>query len=153
MIPKLPGVGGAMRKGFSMFNRKKPAVKTTSFGKRKTKAKTKAKAKAKAKPKKKGVKRTFKIVGVKQGNRVVRSDGGRYVSKTPSGAARKMHTQMCRRKKTKGVCTFTITLRETTSGSSKKEYAYRAKRTRLRVPIELGNRTINYATKLTSVKK
>lgn len=54
--------------------------------------------------------------------------GGRYISKTSSGAARKAATQICRASNIKGRCVLTVTIKETTKGSKKKEYTYKVKR-------------------------
>jgi hypothetical protein len=54
--------------------------------------------------------------------------GGRFVSRTPAGAARKAASQICRASKTKGQCTLNVHLRETTRGGKGKEYSYSVKR-------------------------
>ena len=62
---------------------------------------------------------------------------GRYISKTPSGACSKMLTELCSSKRIKGQCTLYIKVRETTSGSNKKEFMYHAKRVKLDEPVEI----------------
>ena len=63
--------------------------------------------------------------------------GGRYISKTPAGAAKKAFTQKCKKTNKKGVCSFEITLRETTQGSKQKVYKYKIKRTKLKTPLKV----------------
>lgn len=77
-------------------------------------------------------KRSFQIVSAKRGvKNVLVSPGGRYISSAPSGAVKKMNTNICREKKIKGNCILTIKLRETTAGSPGKEFEYRTHRVRI----------------------
>ena len=66
----------------------------------------------------------------------------RYNSSTAEAAAKKAHTVLCARKNVKGVCTFVITMRETTQGSSKKLSTYKVTRRKLEEPVELSNGVI-----------
>ena len=83
---------------------------------------------------------------------------GIYESKTPSGAAMKALTQLCRAKKTKGQCTLFLTMREITQGNNKKAngedklYCYRVKREKLAKPLELKGRVIEYTNVCKSIK-
>lgn len=63
--------------------------------------------------------------------------GGRFISKDPMGAAKKAFTQACREKKIKGQCTLVIKVQETTAGSSKKVFVYKAKRIKRKEPLIL----------------
>ena len=63
----------------------------------------------------------------------------RYNSSSAEAAAKKAHTVLCGRKHVKGMCTFVITMRETTQGSSKKLYTYKVTRRKLEEPVELSN--------------
>ena len=63
----------------------------------------------------------------------------RYNSSSAEGAAKKAHTVLCGRKNVKGVCTFIITMRETTQGSNKKLSTYKVMRRKLDDPVELSN--------------
>ena len=63
--------------------------------------------------------------------------GGRYISKSPMAAAKKAFTQKCKKANKKGVCSFDITLRETTQGSKQKVYKYKIKRTKLKTPLKI----------------
>tara|TARA_A100001015_G_C14420438_1_gene492677 strand:- start:38 stop:481 length:444 start_codon:yes stop_codon:yes gene_type:complete len=76
---------------------------------------------------------------------------GVYVSSNPSSAARKAFSQLCRVKRIHGRCTLIIAIRETTQGSSKKVFLYKLTRMKLKNPIELQGRVINYETKCKSV--
>ena len=75
---------------------------------------------------------------------------GRYVSRTPSGAASKALTQLCNVKKVRGQCTLFIKMRETTQGSKKKEFLYNVKREKLANPVELSGRTLEYKNRVKS---
>ena len=78
---------------------------------------------------------------------------GRYVSRTPSGAASKALTQLCNVKKVRGQCTLFVKMRETTQGSKKKEFLYNVKREKLANPIELSGRTLEYKNRVKSTDK
>lgn len=58
--------------------------------------------------------------------------GGRYKSKTPSGAAKKAASRIFKSTNKK---TITLTIRETTQGSDKNLYKYEAKRVKLAKPV------------------
>lgn len=83
---------------------------------------------------------------------------GIYESKTPSSAAMKALTQLCRAKKIKGQCTLFLTMREITQGNNTKAngepklYHYRVKREKLSKPLELKGRVIEYKNICKSVK-
>lgn len=76
---------------------------------------------------------------------------GVYVSSSPGGAAKKALTQLCRVKKIHGQCALFITVRETTQGSSKKQFTYKLNRVKLSKPLELKGRVIHYTSKAKSV--
>ena len=68
--------------------------------------------------------------------------GGRYISSNPYNAAKKAASQLFRKahneekfKKYKSLKNIKFILRETTSGSSKKEFTYKAVQTKLTKPI------------------
>ena len=84
-------------------------------------------------------KKSYKIVHVKKSNGCVtkHNHDSRFVSKTPSGAAKKALTALCSQKSIKGVCTFYITLQESTRGSNKKQFTYMCKRSKLAKPLEI----------------
>jgi hypothetical protein len=98
--------------------------------------------------------RSFTIVGVEssKGQKKSKSnEGGRYISKTPSGAARKAFTRACRNSKIKGVCTFIIRMRETTAGSDKKIFKYKLQRKLKKKPVEIDGRVYKYDTIIKSM--
>jgi hypothetical protein len=94
-------------------------------------------------------KRSFTITNVsgrvKSGNNL----GGRYLSSTPASAARKAGTQICRSNKIKGQCKLVITIRETTSGSSKKEFKYKFSRVKDPVTVVRDGVEVTYNYKTT----
>ena len=88
--------------------------------------------------------RSFTVVGVgKQSGCKTKFHGGKYVSRTASGAARKAFSELCRIKKIRGVCTLTVSVKETTQGSSKKVYTYKLNRHRLKKPMIMQEGTDN----------
>lgn len=90
--------------------------------KRKRKS-TKSKAKSQTKPKAKATKsRTFVLVSS------TGKQTGRYVSKTPSGAAKKIGGRLLKKREQMSV---TIRVKETTQGSKKKVYTYTVQRIKL----------------------
>tara|TARA_B100001057_G_scaffold484891_1_gene563701 strand:- start:1621 stop:2088 length:468 start_codon:yes stop_codon:yes gene_type:complete len=76
---------------------------------------------------------------------------GRYESSSHAGAAKKALTQLCRVKKVKGQCSLYITMRETTQGSAGKSLSYLVRRVKLKEPIELNGRTLEYTSVIKSV--
>jgi hypothetical protein len=77
--------------------------------------------------------RFFKIVSF---NNHKYQDDGRYKTKgSPANAAKKAFSQLSKKKKIKKL---TLTIKETTQGSSKKEYGpYRCEKVKLKKPIEV----------------
>ncbi len=80
--------------------------------------------------------RSFTVLSAsKHGGCKTKSKGGRYVSTTPLGAAKKAFNALCRVKKIRGVCTLTVVVKETTTGSANKEFSYTMKRKKLSTPL------------------
>lgn len=79
--------------------------------------------------------RSFTLLKLKTRQKVKSKEGGRYISRTVEGAAKKAFTRECRESKIRGQCTIFIVLRETTQGSKKNVYKYKCKRTKLRTPL------------------
>jgi len=83
--------------------------------------------------------RSFEVIKV---NNKSPSKSGRYLSETPSSAVRKAFNELMRSKKSKskskskskGKSKMLISLRETTTGSSKKVYVYKVNRVVLAEP-------------------
>lgn len=88
--------------------------------------------------------RSFTVTKAKKGDTHYRNLGGRYMSETPSGAARKAMSQLCRHHKVKGVCSMLITIRETTQNSAHKDYVYRVRRIKDPVTVERDGVEVTY---------
>jgi aspartate carbamoyltransferase regulatory subunit len=73
--------------------------------------------------------RSFVIVEVKHGKKNLKMNEGRYLSYKPNQAASKVATKVCSiyNLKDKSI-TLTITIRESTQNSKKKEYKYKVTR-------------------------
>ena len=84
--------------------------------------------------------RTFKTVHVAAPGQDYKSktkfNPGRYTGE-PQAAAKKAFGRLCKDKKIKGVCTFVITMKESTQGSAKGLYSYRLSRKKLTKPIKV----------------
>jgi hypothetical protein len=61
--------------------------------------------------------------------------GGRFISSTPAGAAKKVGSKVCRESDVKGRCVLYITIRETTRESNHKDYVYKI--TRILDPVTI----------------
>lgn len=103
--------------------------------------------------------RSFSIASVgKQGGCSTRFSEGRFLSSTAKGAALKAFTALCRRKRIKGQCTLTVTMKEITQGSKKKQYAYTLKRRKRKNPVRIrprgasNNIVFKYETVAKSIK-
>jgi hypothetical protein len=84
-------------------------------------------------------KRSFTVISVETTTGRVKGSanlGGRFMSKTPSGAARKAASRICRESSIKGQCTLIVVVQETTQGSAHKSYKYKVKRIRDPVTIK-----------------
>ena len=97
-------------------------------------------------------KRTFTISQVKQGNKIItKFEGGVFMSKNPSSAAKKALSSVCKQANKKTGCTYTITLREK---SVNKEFTYKCQRIKLKKPttVVINGKKIVYKYE-TKVKK
>lgn len=97
--------------------------------------------------------RSFTIDAIyKQGNKT-RFSGGRYISSTPSGAARKAFSQAQRHMRHKGRLTLEIHMRETTQGSNKKMFKYKVSKINDSTEIERNGETVvyKYSTKIKAI--
>ena len=98
--------------------------------------------------------RYFKTISVN--NKIYQAGSGRYTSKTsPQSAAKKAFTQLSKQYKTNKL---TICIKETTQGSSKKEYGpYVCEKVKLKKPLKIMFNdtlvTIKYKTKIHLVTK
>ncbi len=91
--------------------------------------------------------RSFKIVSITRAGKKINLTGGRYISQTPAGAARKMFSHAVRTLKSCGKCTLVITLIETTTNSSHKIYVYKISKISNHVEIEKDGQNIRYKFK------
>ena len=69
--------------------------------------------------------RSFTVDAFYQNSKHLRANGGRYISSTPSGAAKKAFSQYYRHHKKSGRFSLEIHISETTSGSAKKVFKYK----------------------------
>ena len=82
--------------------------------------------------------RSFTLVGAsKTSDCKTKGYGGRFINKSPAGAALKAFTELCRTKRIKGICTLYVTMRDTTKNGKHrgKMYVYQAQRKRLAKPM------------------
>lgn len=79
--------------------------------------------------------RSFTLIEMKTRKKLKSKNGGRYISKTVEGAAKKAFTRECRNSKIRGQCTIFIIIKETTAGSKKNVYKYKMKRMKLKTPL------------------
>ena len=84
--------------------------------------------------------RSFTVVNMtKSDGCPTKFTGGRYVARTPAGAARKALSYHCAVKRIRGRCALYVKLRETTQGSKGKQFTYLLHR------IKLGNPVVRFA--------
>jgi hypothetical protein len=92
--------------------------------------------------------RSFTIEAIYNSNgNKIRYDGGRYISKTPSGAARKAFSQASRHMRKFGKLSLDIHIRETTQNSHHKTYIYKVRRVRQDIEVERDGVIIQYKYK------
>jgi hypothetical protein len=88
--------------------------------------------------------RSFTVIVINKSGKKVRSNGGRYISKTPSSAARKAFSQYYRQHKTSGQLSLEIHIKETTQNSSGKIFKYRVSKIKDPKDISRGKQIIHY---------
>lgn len=80
--------------------------------------------------------RRFKLIDVRKRNgKEIKVNEGLYYSSTPSSAAKKAFSRICRIRKMKGKRTFEVSIMETTKGSKNRFYSYHVSRTLLKNPV------------------
>jgi hypothetical protein len=98
--------------------------------------------------------RSFTIETIKkiQGG-TLKYDGGRFLSKTPAGAARKAFSKAYHSINATGPLSLNIHIRETTRGSANKIYKYKVTRKSEVNTVERNNEiiTYNFITKVKSI--
>jgi hypothetical protein len=102
--------------------------------------------------------RTFSVISVSTTTGRVKSAenlSGRYISKTPVGAAKKVVTKICSKSKIKGQCTLIVHIREITRDGRAKDYSYKIKRIMNPVTIAKDGKdiTFKYTLKATSLRR
>ena len=85
--------------------------------------------------------RSFTVITINKSGKKTRSNGGRYISKSPSSAARKAFSQYYRNHKT---MSLEIHIKETTQNSSGKIFKYRVSKIKDPKDIIRGKETIHY---------
>ena len=97
--------------------------------------------------------RSFTIDAIYKKGHKIRFDGGRYLSETASGAARKAFSQAVRYLGISGRLSLEIHMRETTQSSNHKTYKYRVTRVNQDTEVERSGQTFiyTYATKVRSL--
>lgn len=95
-------------------------------------------------------KRSFTVVYVRHKSKIKKGKhdvGGRFISSTPAGAARKAISRVCRSIPIKGQCSMMITIKETTAGCKQKEFKYNVRRVKNPVTVVRGGEKITYKYK------
>lgn len=97
--------------------------------------------------------RSFTIESVYKNKTKLNYSGGRYISASPSSAAKKAFTNIYNSLNTNGKMSLIITIRETTQDSNKKLYKYKVSRVKEIKTIERDgvNITYNFSTKVKSM--
>lgn len=97
--------------------------------------------------------RSFTLSSVSRGNTKMRLSGGRYISETPSGAARKAFSKIIQTRDIKGKVTLKISVTETTQNSAKKTWTYKVSKIPETTTVIRDGQEITYSftTKLYSV--
>lgn len=100
--------------------------------------------------------RSFTIISAQKADgSKINYTGGRYLSETPRQSVSKMFSKIIgsMSQRAKKANTLKITLRETTSGSLKKEYTYKVSKSNVLTTVERDGQEITYKfiTKVKSV--
>ena len=88
--------------------------------------------------------RSFTVITINKSGKKTRTDGGRYISKSPSSAARKAFSQYYRQHKTSGQLSLEIHIKETTQNSSGKIFKYKVSKIKDPKDISRGKQIIHY---------
>jgi len=93
--------------------------------------------------------RSFTVVNVdtRKTHKGSSNEGGRFISKTPAGAAKKAFNAICNDSKIRGVCTMFINMKETTGGSDGKVFKYKMSRKKYNKTgksVDVGCKKINF---------
>lgn len=88
--------------------------------------------------------RSFTVESMHKACKSLGVHGGRYISSTPSGAARKAFSQYYRHHRISGRLSLQIQIRETTSGSSQKVFKYNVSKVNQERQVVRNGETITY---------
>jgi hypothetical protein len=92
--------------------------------------------------------RSFTVVSIYRTGRKLKTTGGRYISTTPSGAAKKAFSQYYRNHKRSGRYSLDIHLRETTQGTPNKIFKYRVSKVQEPTTVVKDGQSIHYEYKV-----
>lgn len=92
--------------------------------------------------------RSFTVVAFYKGGRKLKTNGGRYISSTPSGAAKKAFSQYFRNHKTSARFSLDVYIRETTQNTNHKMYKYKISKINESNTIERNGQKIQYEYKI-----
>ena len=97
-------------------------------------------------------KRSFTILHISNGKKS--KEGGRYISSSPFGAAKKAFNRECKKSNITGTCSFLISIKEITQGSNKKIYTYKMNRKKLSKPLKLklGNNEVEIKYEVSGIR-
>jgi hypothetical protein len=97
--------------------------------------------------------RSFTVEAMHKACKSLGAKGGRYISSTPSGAAKKAFSQYYRNHRISGRLSLQIQIRETTSGSSDKIFKYNVSKVNQEREVVRNGKTITYKyiTKVKSI--
>lgn len=90
--------------------------------------------------------RSFTVESIFQSGKKLSSKGGRYISSSPTGAAKKAFSHHSKTQKS-----LEIHLKETTQGSAQKSYKYKVSKIKEDTEVKRGNQVIHFTYK-TKVK-
>lgn len=98
-------------------------------------------------------KRSFTVESMHKACKSLGVHGGRYISSTPAGAAKKAFSQYYRNHKKSGRFSLQIQIMETTSGSSHKVFKYNVSKVNQEQQVVRNGETITYKyiTKVKSI--
>lgn len=88
--------------------------------------------------------RSFTVESMHKACKSLGVNGGRYISSTPSGAAKKAFSQYYRNHKNTGKLSLQIQIRETTSESSHKIFKYNVSKINQERQVVRNGKTITY---------
>jgi len=97
--------------------------------------------------------RSFTLVAAARGGKLLRVEGGRFISDSPWSAAKKAFSKVYSEINATGRTTLTIHIRETTRGSKGNVYKYKVSKINKPTEVQVGDSTViyKYITKVKSI--